>query len=62
MGMLIPLAGLLPKYPRNLFRADLVSGMTVWGVIAPAAMAYAELAVCRGMMIKLSAAELRGRV
>lgn len=40
----IPIAGLLRKYQRSLFRADLISGITVWGVIVPAAMAYAELA------------------
>jgi sulfate permease, SulP family len=40
----IPIADLLPKYQRNLLRADLISGITVWGVIVPAAMAYAELA------------------
>lgn len=40
----VPIAGWLPKYQRNLFRADLISGITVWGVIVPAAMAYAELA------------------
>lgn len=40
----IPIALWLPKYQRNLFRSDLISGITVWGVIVPAAMAYAELA------------------
>jgi high affinity sulfate transporter 1 len=40
----IPIAGLLRKYPRNFFSSDLISGITVWGVIVPAAMAYAELA------------------
>ena len=40
----IPIAVWLPKYQRNLFRSDFISGITVWGVVVPAAMAYAELA------------------
>jgi len=40
----IPIVGLLRKYQRDLLRSDLISGITVWGVIVPAAMAYAELA------------------
>ena len=40
----IPIAVWIPKYQHNLFRADLISGITVWGVAVPAAMAYAELA------------------
>ncbi|HUO41343.1 MAG TPA: sulfate permease [Methylomirabilota bacterium] len=40
----IPIASWLPKYPRNFLRADVISGITVWGVVVPAAMAYAELA------------------
>jgi high affinity sulfate transporter 1 len=40
----IPITIWLPKYQRNLLRADIVSGITVWGVIVPAAMAFSELA------------------
>jgi SulP family sulfate permease len=40
----IPITSWLPKYQHSFFRADIVSGVTVWGVIVPAAMAYAELA------------------
>jgi len=40
----IPIADWLPKYHRNLFQADLISGITVWGVIAPTAMAFSGLA------------------
>jgi len=40
----IPIVGLLQSYQRQFLRADLISGVTVWGVIVPAAMAYAELA------------------
>jgi len=40
----IPIATWLPKYQRSLLRGDVVSGITVWGVIVPAAMAFAGLA------------------
>ena len=40
----IPISEWLPKYPHSNFRSDLISGITVWGVVVPAAMAYAELA------------------
>ena len=40
----IPIAEWLPKYPHNFLRSDFISGITVWGVVVPAAMAYAELA------------------
>ena len=40
----IPIATWLLKYQPNFFRSDIISGITVWGVVVPAAMAYAELA------------------
>lgn len=40
----VPIIEWIPTYQRSLLRADLVSGITVWGVVVPAAMAYAELA------------------
>jgi len=40
----IPIATWLPNYQPNLLRGDIVSGITVWGVIVPAAMAFAGLA------------------
>ena len=44
MRRFIPIVTWLPTYPRNFLRADIISGITVWGVVVPAAMAYAELA------------------
>jgi len=40
----IPIASWLPAYQRSFLRADLISGITVWGVIVPAAMAFSGLA------------------
>lgn len=40
----VPIAAWLPDYPRDLLRNDLISGVTVWGVMVPVAMAYAQMA------------------
>lgn len=40
----IPLVGWLPRYPREHLQTDLISGITVWGVSVPTALAYASLA------------------
>ena len=40
----VPIATWLPKYPRSLLRADVIAGITVWGVVVPSAMADAGLA------------------
>ncbi|HSN77737.1 MAG TPA: SulP family inorganic anion transporter, partial [Anaerolineae bacterium] len=40
----VPITEWLPAYPRNSLRRDLISGITVWGVMVPVAMAYAEMA------------------
>jgi len=40
----VPIATWLPKYQRNLLRADVIAGITVWGVVVPSAMADAGLA------------------
>jgi sulfate permease, SulP family len=40
----VPIAAWLPAYPRDLLRSDLISGVTVWGVMVPVAMAYAQMA------------------
>jgi high affinity sulfate transporter 1 len=40
----VPITAWLPGYPRKLLRNDLISGITVWGVMVPVAMAYAEMA------------------
>ena len=40
----VPILAWLPAYPRDLLRSDIVSGITVWAVMIPVAMAYAEMA------------------
>ena len=40
----VPITAWLPTYPRDLLRSDIVSGVTVWGVMVPVAMAYAQMA------------------
>ena len=39
-----PITAWLPAYPRELLRADIISGVTAWGVMVPVAMAYAQMA------------------
>jgi high affinity sulfate transporter 1 len=40
----VPITAWLPTYPRDSLRSDIISGVTVWGVMVPVAMAYAEMA------------------
>ncbi len=40
----VPIAVWLPSYPRGWLRADLLGGLTSWGVMVPVALAYAGLA------------------
>ena len=40
----VPIAVWLPGYSRAALRPDVVSGLTVWGVMVPVAMAYAQMA------------------
>jgi high affinity sulfate transporter 1 len=40
----VPITGWLPRYPRAWLGKDLIAGLTGWAVMAPVAMAYAELA------------------
>ena len=40
----VPITAWLPTYPREYLRSDIISGVTVWGVMVPVAMAYAEMA------------------
>jgi len=40
----VPITAWLPTYPRDLLRGDIISGVTVWGVMVPVAMAYAQMA------------------
>ena len=40
----VPILNWLPKYKRENLVPDLAAGVTVWGVLVPASMAYAEIA------------------
>ncbi|MCO5223315.1 MAG: SulP family inorganic anion transporter [Thermomicrobiales bacterium] len=40
----LPIAGWLPTYDRSWFRADLFAGLTVWALVVPQAIAYAQIA------------------
>lgn len=44
LGRYVPITTWLPAYPREFLRSDLISGLTVWGVMVPVAMAYAQMA------------------
>jgi high affinity sulfate transporter 1 len=44
IGRYVPITAWLPAYPRELLRTDIISGVTVWGVMVPVAMAYAQMA------------------
>jgi high affinity sulfate transporter 1 len=44
LGRYAPITAWLPAYARDLLRSDLISGVTVWGVMVPVAMAYAQMA------------------
>ncbi|MGL4649674.1 MAG: SulP family inorganic anion transporter [Caldilineaceae bacterium] len=41
---MIPILGWLPSYDRSWLRADVIAGLTLWGLLAPEAMAYAGIA------------------
>jgi SulP family sulfate permease len=40
----VPAPAWLPAYERGWLRPDVVAGLTLWGLLAPAAMAYAGIA------------------
>ncbi len=44
LGRYVPITAWLPAYPRDFLRSDVISGVTVWGVMVPVAMAYAQMA------------------
>jgi high affinity sulfate transporter 1 len=44
LGRYAPITVWLPAYARDLLRSDVISGVTVWGVMVPVAMAYAQMA------------------
>jgi sulfate permease, SulP family len=41
---LVPVVSWLPKYERGWLGADAIAGLTLWGLLAPEAMAYAGIA------------------
>jgi sulfate permease, SulP family len=44
LASLIPVVSWLPKYERGWLGADAIAGLTLWGLLAPEAMAYAGIA------------------
>ena len=40
----LPIAGWLPQYDRSWFKSDLIAGLTVWALVVPQAIAYAQIA------------------
>ena len=40
----LPIVGWLPRYENRWWRPDLLAGLTVWALLVPEAMAYAEIA------------------
>jgi high affinity sulfate transporter 1 len=40
----VPILSWLPRYDRSWLSADVVAGLTLWGVVVPAGMAYAGVA------------------
>jgi MFS superfamily sulfate permease-like transporter len=40
----LPITAWLPAYERDWLRADVLAGLTVWAILVPQALAYAELA------------------
>jgi high affinity sulfate transporter 1 len=40
----LPIAGWLPHYDRSWFKSDLFAGLTVWALVVPQAIAYAQIA------------------
>ncbi len=44
IGRNVPIAAWLPAYDKSWFRPDLIAGLTVWALLVPEAMAYAEIA------------------
>lgn len=44
LARVAPIVAWLPSYQRSWWRPDLLAGLTVWALLVPEAMAYAELA------------------
>jgi len=44
IGRWVPILGWLPKYQRSWLGADIIAGFTIWGLLIPEMIAYADLA------------------
>ena len=44
LASLVPVVSWLPRYERGWLGADAIAGLTLWGLLAPEAMAYAGIA------------------
>ena len=44
LGQYLPILKWLPRYDRSWLRADIIAGLTLWGLVVPEAMAYAGIA------------------
>src|SRR6516165_6470793 len=44
IARVLPILRWLPGYKRRWFRADLIAGLTLWGILVPEGIAYAGLA------------------
>ena len=44
IARVLPILRWLPGYERRWFRADVVAGLTLWGILVPEGIAYAGLA------------------
>lgn len=44
LARILPIAGWLPAYDRSWFKPDLIAGLTVWALVVPQAIAYAQIA------------------
>jgi high affinity sulfate transporter 1 len=44
LGRYVPVAHWLPRYRRDWLRADVIAGLTLWGLVVPEGMAYAGIA------------------
>ena len=44
LGRYVPVVDWLPRYQRTWLRADVIAGLTLWGLVVPEGMAYAGIA------------------
>jgi len=44
VARVFPILGWLPSYESEWLRADVIAGLTLWGILVPEAIAYAAMA------------------